>query len=673
MLRIFSVLTALTLTACGVSDGPEAIDSSSANPMAAELAAPARSLTMTTTPARPGSQFTATVSGAAPNKRVYLRVSVAGTGLGGGTCPPNLGGICFDILEPTVALGSAIANGAGVATIRLVLNASYDGRSGWLQASQPNAAASSTSNTVFVLINRDTDGDGVGALEGDCNDTNAAIKPGATELPGDSVDQNCDGSELCYVDGDGDGYGSSTTTTSGSLSCAPAGVSLTNSDCDDGNSSVSPGALEVCDGNDNNCNGFIDTDAWWDTDWSYRVPVQVTTSADWFSEGAPVAVEIDFDAILRAQGDTSGLAANSVRVVHQDCSRGLPEMPSEFADGISGLFDGVDIVDPANDDYGTVLWLFDRDGDYTALDVVRPGLLLTYSIYFGSNATTGAMSDPNYPTSQVATSNGTTSVLANTESDATFQRTSGGLATRLGRVGRPNVGAQTSSAVGNGIYLGTTGAGSWVSALTDTTASMELVHSGPMLGAVRSSGSVSNAYGGFDYEYIYFQIEGRPEIYAKVTYTLDRTSNIGPQNPFFGSAVRPWMLNNNGLLAAGTNEGAGGIPDYEWARSTFDVNGVAPYGIAMGWRRSAVLRSRPIFDDATSATPGRYLGLAGQDLQSTFVTGQTSFSGTAGQDVLDHAILAIYPHAGKFGSVSNDFFATLDGPSSVVFPVQVLP
>jgi hypothetical protein len=39
----------------------------------------------------------------------------------------------------------------------------------------------------------------------DCDDTNAAINPGATELPGDGVDQDCDTDELCYADADNDG------------------------------------------------------------------------------------------------------------------------------------------------------------------------------------------------------------------------------------------------------------------------------------------------------------------------------------------------------------------------------------------------------------------------------------------------------------------------------------
>ena len=39
----------------------------------------------------------------------------------------------------------------------------------------------------------DLDGDGFTGNQGDCNDTNAAINPAAFDVPGDGIDQNCNG------------------------------------------------------------------------------------------------------------------------------------------------------------------------------------------------------------------------------------------------------------------------------------------------------------------------------------------------------------------------------------------------------------------------------------------------------------------------------------------------
>ncbi|MBN2808864.1 MAG: putative metal-binding motif-containing protein [Deltaproteobacteria bacterium] len=42
----------------------------------------------------------------------------------------------------------------------------------------------------------DNDGDGYSENQGDCNDSNAAIHPGADDICGDGIDQDCNGSDL---------------------------------------------------------------------------------------------------------------------------------------------------------------------------------------------------------------------------------------------------------------------------------------------------------------------------------------------------------------------------------------------------------------------------------------------------------------------------------------------
>ncbi len=98
------------------------------------------------------------------------------------------------------------------------------------------------------------------ASVGDCDDADASVYPGATELPGDEVDSDCDGAELCYVDGDGDGY---TDGTSGVLSedadCGDVGEATSSAatgDCDDSDATMHPDAEDlVADGVDSDCDG----------------------------------------------------------------------------------------------------------------------------------------------------------------------------------------------------------------------------------------------------------------------------------------------------------------------------------------------------------------------------------------------------------------------------------
>lgn len=97
----------------------------------------------------------------------------------------------------------------------------------------------------------------------DCNDSSAAAYPGATEI-GDGIDNNCNGQIdegfiTYYQDGDSDGYGDLANTLL--TNAQPAGYVLDNTDCDDSAAAVNPGAVEVNDGIDNNCDGQIDFDS----------------------------------------------------------------------------------------------------------------------------------------------------------------------------------------------------------------------------------------------------------------------------------------------------------------------------------------------------------------------------------------------------------------------------
>jgi hypothetical protein len=88
-----------------------------------------------------------------------------------------------------------------------------------------------------VPLAGDADGDGYSPPE-DCDDSDPAVNPGATEVPYNGKDDDCD-PETPDDDLDGDGYARAT-------------------DCDDDDATINPGAPEVANGIDDDCDGQVD-------------------------------------------------------------------------------------------------------------------------------------------------------------------------------------------------------------------------------------------------------------------------------------------------------------------------------------------------------------------------------------------------------------------------------
>ena len=203
---------------------------------------------------------------------------------------------------------------------------------------------------------------------GDCDESDSSVYTGADEYC-DNIDNNCDGNIdedsaldalTWYADLDGDSYGNTSEVL---YSCdQPSNTSGQDGDCDDANNLIHPGAVEICDGLDNDCDTFIDDD-----DPDLDASSGVTFYAD-------------------ADGDGYGDATNMIQACDQP--EGYVAEATDCDDGSSANYPGADEVcdDVDNDcdgeiDNGAIdapTWYGDNDGDghggdrFTVVDCDQP-------------------------------------------------------------------------------------------------------------------------------------------------------------------------------------------------------------------------------------------------------------------------------------------------------------
>ena len=182
----------------------------------------------------------------------------------------------------------------------------------------------------------------------DCDDSDDAINPGASELC-NGVDDDCDGFaddgltySTWYADADGDGYGSSLTTTS---ACAqPSGYVADATDCDDTDAATSPVASETCNGADDDCDGSVDE----------GVTTTFYADADGDGYGDPAGATEDCSV-------PSGHVADSSDCDDADATA-YPGA-DEICDGNDNDCDGLTDADDALASGEGSVWFTDSDGD----------------------------------------------------------------------------------------------------------------------------------------------------------------------------------------------------------------------------------------------------------------------------------------------------------------------
>ncbi len=203
--------------------------------------------------------------------------------------------------------------------------------------------------TAVLMDCADTPPSGYVANDMDCDDANGMINPGIGEIC-DGIDNDCNGLaddgipvNTYYFDADGDSYGDAGISIDTCITTPPAGYVANNTDCNDSDPELNPNIVEICDGIDNDCNGFAD-------------------------DGIPVNTYY-FDADGDSFGDASlstdtcisfppvGYVANAIDC--DDLNFNLNPNATEVCDGIDNDCNGIE-----DDGLQTYTYYEDLDGDF---------------------------------------------------------------------------------------------------------------------------------------------------------------------------------------------------------------------------------------------------------------------------------------------------------------------
>jgi hypothetical protein len=184
----------------------------------------------------PTVTLTASPQNPAVGQEVTLTITVSQTN------GPTAG--FFLTTEPQVGTFTAIQAGTAVNSGGVIHTMPHTG-SGGFTTFQADWSASQPTGAQFYVY----------AISANNNGNSSGDGAGEATL---SITAGCTGNNY-YIDQDGDGYGTSDPAYPVLRDCSqPMGYASVAGDCDDFDAAIHPGAAEVCDGKDDNCNGMID-------------------------------------------------------------------------------------------------------------------------------------------------------------------------------------------------------------------------------------------------------------------------------------------------------------------------------------------------------------------------------------------------------------------------------
>lgn len=445
-------------------------------------------------------------------------------------------------------------------------------------------------------------------------------------------------------DGDGDGYARA-------------------DDCDDTRANIHPGALDLCNGVDEDCSGD-ETDAWWGGDaTSGGVPearLGVEVDAPVTSLQAPVAFDLSLPDLASRAG-FADVDPASLRLVPAGCFTVAPTVvPSQHVDGLRSLFAKEDHRDPVGDGAGAFVFLHDLDGDLLTPEALEAGTTARYWLYF-DDVDGASRSLPDFASDLVTSS----TTLANSRFSASFDPLRGGLMSALTVDGGPSLASLADSCCGNGMFSLQDAQG-WMTPRVPVTP--EVVADGPILGAFYTEGAVTRldpagvAVSGYQFEHLTFAFAGRPELWMSMwQQTTQDSVNAHLDDAALG--FRPW----ESLHAKFSRENRTYHVDPANLWGAFDG---ADSGVAVGYFAPPTfvlpVGAPPLRLDGTPFT--QYFYLAGNDVVD--LGAGTPITVPSGTTTFDHVGVVARPYAGGFAGSQDAFLATLAGVTSRTSSVE---